>query len=122
MSVSVDCTDLIGRRYSYGEFDCIHLVYEVLGRMEIPTPPFNQRWYEGNRVTIGRSLLSWGSRIEHPTYDGDVVLLRDEQLAFAVTWQTGILYIHQQMEAVAWCPIKRVSNVHAFRCSHLRRS
>jgi hypothetical protein len=119
VSASVDCADLIGRPYTYGEFDCIHLVYEVLERMQIPTPPFDLTWYEGNRVQIGRALLTWGRRIEQPTYDGDVVLLADEQLAFAVVWQAGLLYMNRQVEAVAWCPLQQVPSCVAFRCSRL---
>jgi hypothetical protein len=119
VSAFVECSDLIGRPYTYGGFDCIHLVYEVLERMEIPTPPFDDHWYEGNRIQISRALLTWGKRIDRPTYDGDVVLLSDEQLAFAVVWQAGILYINQRVEAVAWCPIRRASAAHAFRCCPL---
>jgi hypothetical protein len=115
MSACVDCIDLIGQRFAWGELDCIHLVYRVLERMEIPTPPFDSRWYERNPHRIGRALLRWGKRIQDPTYDGDVLLLIGEQLSFAVVWQGGILYMNQRTEAVDWCPMRREMIAHAFR-------
>ena len=113
--------DLIGRPYelgadgSNGPIDCIHLVYTVLERLRIPTPAFDPLWYEGDRMRIGRALLEWGTRIPAPTYDGDVVLFRQSQLAFAVTWQSGILYINQDLRQVAWCRIAAMPASHCFR-------
>jgi hypothetical protein len=94
--------DLIGRPYRLGAdgtgadgaIDCIHLVYVVLERMNIPTPEFRDDWYNQSVRQYGRDLLKWGSRIDQPGYDGDVLLLD---------------------QAVAWCPIDGVSNSHCFR-------
>ena len=115
------CSDLIGLRYrlgadgSNGEIDCIHLVYRVLEDLKIPTPTFNPSWYQASRLSIGRVLMSWGDRIDHPLYDGDVLLMRQTRPAFAVTWQTGILYINQDLERVAWCPLSNAMSCHCFR-------
>lgn len=122
MSACVDCIDLIGQPFVWGELDCIHLVYRVLERMEIPTPTFDPSWYERNTMQIGRALLRWGERIERPTYDGDVVLLADEQLSFGVVWQAGILYMSLQVEAVAWCQLRGIKVAHAFRYCPSSRS
>ena len=45
--------------------------------------------------------MRWGVRVEKPAYDGDILLLRQQSKAFAVTWQTGILYINPDIEKVA---------------------
>lgn len=118
---SKDCSDLIGRPYRLGadgtenEIDCIHLVYEVLKRHSIPTPPFQHSWYSASRIQIARDLLRWGKRVERPTYDGDVLLLRQERLAFAVTWQTGILYINRHLGKVAWTSSRNLIDQPCFR-------
>lgn len=121
MSDSSDCFDLIGRPYRLGadgsgsEIDCIHLVLEVLKRLDIPAPPFNPEWYEASKWQIARDLLSWGTRIAVPVYDGDVLLLRQTTWAFGVTWQTGILYINRHLQQVAWTSAQNFSGHHCFR-------
>lgn len=116
-----DCADLIGLRYrlgadgTNGEIDCINLVYEVLKRCQISTPEFRPEWYEMSWRPIARDLLAWGRPVSEPTYDGDVLLLRQDTKAFAVTWQRGILYINRQTERVNWCLPTAVSSYHCFR-------
>jgi len=67
-----DCADLIGLHFrlgadgTNGEIDCIHLVYTVLDRCQIPAPPFNSAWYEASWRMIARDLLSWGKRVAEP--------------------------------------------------------
>jgi hypothetical protein len=112
---------LIGLRYrlgadgSDGEIDCIHLVYEALRIMGIKTPVFDDAWYQAGYVQIARALLRWGERVDKPLYDGDVVLLPQETLAFGVTWDKGILYICHAQQAVNWCPMRRLLISHCFR-------
>lgn len=116
-----DCNDLIGRPYRLGadgsgpEIDCIHLVYEVLERLNIETPAFNPGWYTAPKRQIIRDILTWGRRIELPEYDGDILLLREANWAFAVTWQTGILYINRHLGKVAWAPAQAFSGPICFR-------
>lgn len=113
--------DLVGTPYRYGAdgsdgaIDCIHLVYTVLGRLGISTPPFKPDWYGAGRVSIARDLLRWGRRIPVPAYDGDVALLPQEAAAFAVTWQNGLLYINRDLLQVAWCPIGVMPKCPCFR-------
>ena len=113
--------DLIGRPYRLGadgtgdEIDCIHLVYVVLDRLNIETPPFDPGWYTASQFRIARDLLAWGRRIKAPAYDGDVALLPQEAAAFAVTWQNGLLYINRRLHQVAWCPIGAVPTCPCFR-------
>lgn len=113
--------DLIGKPYELGAngdgdtIDCIHLVYIVLARLNIPTPPFNPCWYEASDQRIARDLLKWGNRVDNPQYDGDVVLVKQSSAAFAITWQTGLLYINQDLKAVAWCPIGMLPIRYCFR-------
>lgn len=118
--------DLIGRPYRLGggdgTIDCIQLVYEVLGRLEIPTPTFDPGWYDASARAVARALLQWGKPVRRPTYDGDVALLRHSGHAFAVTWQQGLLYINQRTEAVAWCPIGQLEVARVFRCSRMNES
>lgn len=120
-----DCSDLIGLRYrlgadgSNGEIDCIHMVYTVLDRLKIATPPFNPAWYDAGWRQIARDLLSWGHRVDFPAYDGDTLLFRQDLASFAVAWQTGILYINPQTERVNWC---LVSSVTGYRCFRSRES
>jgi hypothetical protein len=120
--MSCNCNDLIGRPYRIGangsgaEIDCIHLVYEVLRRLDIATPPLDPAWYEGGSGrTIARALLDWGKRVDKPSYDGDVLLIRQPGWAFAVTWQTGILYINRNLNKVAWSPSAMFHGHHCFR-------
>lgn len=118
-----DCSDLVGLKYrlgadgSDGEIDCIHLVYAVLDRLGIDRPPLQPAWYEASWRCWARALLQWGRRIPGPAYDGDVLLFRQGSRAFGVTWQSGILYINQQLSQVAWCPISSITNCHCFRSS-----
>ena len=115
--------DLIGRPYRLGAdgtgadgaIDCIHLVYVVQERLGIPMPPFKNEWYEQSIRQYGRDLLKWGSRIDQPGYDGDVLLLDQGDPVFAVVWSRGCLYINRHLKAVAWCPIDGMSNSHCFR-------
>jgi hypothetical protein len=119
--VPCNCNDLIGRPYRRGadgtgaEIDCIHLVFEVLRRHQIPTPAFNHDWYKASTTTVLRALLTWGNRIARPEADGDVLLIRQEHWAFGVTWQTGILYINQDLQKVAWASVRNIANYHCFR-------
>ena len=71
---------VLGADGTRGAIDCIHLVYQALHLMEIPTPPFKRRWYDLPRQEIMRDITAWGTRIPHPTYDGDVSLLPDSKL------------------------------------------
>ena len=115
--------DLIGRPYRLGAdgteadgaIDCIHLVYVVLERMNIPTPKFKDDWYNQSVRQYGRDLLKWGSRIDQPGYDGDVLLLDQGDPVFAVVWSRGCLYINRHLKAVAWCPIGTLSSRYYFR-------
>jgi len=116
-----DFAELIGYRFRLGadgtdgEIDCIHLVYTVLKGLGIPTPPFNPAWYTATKRQIARDLLTWGDRIDRAEYDGDVLLMKQDTQAFAVTWQTGILYINTDLKKVAWCPASCATNYHCFR-------
>ena len=40
------CSDLIGRKYSYGKDDCIHLVIDALNELGIANPGVKEDWYE----------------------------------------------------------------------------
>ena len=115
--------DLIGRPYRLGAngtgadgaIDCIHLVYVVQERLGIPMQPFKDEWYGQSIRQYGRDLLKWGSRIDQPGYDGDMLLLDQGNPVFAVVWSRGCLYINRHLKAVAWCPIGGVSSSHCFR-------
>lgn len=117
------CSDLIGRPYRYGAdgtdpdgaLDCIHLVFAALDRLGLPHPQCRNEWYDGKR--IGRDLLMWCRRVDVAAYDGDVLLLPQQNTAFAVYWEKGCLYINQHSKAVAWCPIGMVPS---YRCFRLR--
>ena len=116
-----DFSRLIGTPYrlgadgSDGAIDCIHLVYTVLGGSGIATPPFNPHWYEADIRAVVRDLRAWGNRVDYPQYDGDVVLLPDDGWAFAVTWQTGILYINTELQQVAWSPLCALRRCRSYR-------
>jgi cell wall-associated NlpC family hydrolase len=122
------CVDLIGMRYRLGgdgtarEIDCINMVYIALRDMQIETPPFDQSWYNASWRTIARDLLRWGRRVPSATYDGDVILLRQDRTAFAVTWSQGALYINEQNQQVAWCPLTALPPHVAFRCCRMSAS
>ena len=115
--------DLIGRPYRLGAngtgadgaIDCIHLVYVVQERLGIPMPPFKDEWYGQSIRQYGRDLLKWGSRIDQPGYDGDMLLLDQGDPVFAVVWSRGCLYINRHLKAVAWCPIGTLSSRYYFR-------
>ena len=121
------CVELIGKPYRWGAdgrgsdgaIDCIHLVYAVLSELDIPTPAFNPAWYSASHRRVARDLLHWGRRISEPRYDGDVLLLRQDQMAFAVAWSQGILYINRFTQKVAWSLPEMVGECYAFRCCHL---
>ena len=110
---------VLGADGSRGSIDCIHLVYEALRVMEIPTPPFKQSWYELPAREIMRDITSWGNRIASPTYDGDVSVLPDSETgwAFGVTWNSGILHINRGVMAVSWSPHELVQPSRSYRYS-----
>lgn len=116
-----DCSDLIGLRYRLGadgtggEIDCIHLCYKALERMGIDPPPFKQAWYECGKWEICRDLLGWGFRVQKPEYDGDILLLPQQSWAFAVTWETGILYVNRTNERVQWSTAQPFMTCPCFR-------
>ena len=119
------CSDLIGKPYllgadgTDGPIDCIHLVYQALKIMNIPTPDFKKHWYELPHREILRDLNAWGIRIESPTYDGDVSVLPDSETgwAFGVTWCSGILHINRALMAVNWSPLDLVPITRSYRYS-----
>jgi hypothetical protein len=124
------CVDLIGRPYRLGAdgtdddgaIDCIHMVYFALDDMGIPTPEFDLHWYKASKYEIAKSLLRWGRRIPKASYNGDVLLLRQDRPIFAVAWSQGALYVNPTTEKVAWCRIEALLTYHAFRCCHLSGS
>lgn len=95
----------LGGDGSDGTIDCINLVYTVLDRVGISTPPFNPGWYVASRTSIARDLLRWGRRVAEPTYDGDVLLLPTEHKAFGAVWDNGILNIGELSQRVQWTPL-----------------
>ena len=106
------CSHLIGKRYEFGSngeaVDCIALVIQALDSMGIANPGLKQDWYEMSLSGICRELNRYTDRIKEPTYDGDVVLITGDPVAFGVVWQSGILYINRLAMAVDWKPIKSV--------------
>lgn len=119
------CSDLIGMDYvpaadgDNNKIDCIWLVYRVLDLLKVPTPEFNWKWYDGDDRLIFRSLLQWGKRVTSPYIDGDVLLLPDDNWAFAVVWEGGFLHIHPTTKKTAWSPLEMTGKCLAFRCSRL---
>ena len=117
-----DCSDLIGIPYrrgsdliTDGHIDCIHLVYEVLKRLNIPTPEFRSQWYEADRRSVLKDLYKWGYRVQDPLYDGDVIVIPEEGWNFAVAWKRGILYCNPMVERVAWRIKQNHLDRHCFR-------
>jgi hypothetical protein len=117
------CRDLIGKRYSFGangdEVDCIALVIQALDRMGIDNPGVRPEWYGMTTRQVIRELEHFTERIEQPTYDGDIVLLASDPLAFGVTWQSGILYVNRELMRVDWKPSQCVLTR---RCFRMRRN
>ena len=103
------------------KIDCINLVLAVLDDLGIKRPPLDPSWYEGDRRKISRDLLSWGERIEVPSYDGDTIVWTDRLFAFGVVWSQGILAISDRTRKVAWFPLQAVSLTDA-RCFRTRSS
>jgi cell wall-associated NlpC family hydrolase len=117
-----DLFSLIGTPYelgadgSQGKIDCIHLVYAAWDELGIMSPEFDYQWYEASFRYIARAILRWGARIQAPYQDGDLLLLPNKDHAFAVVWQSGILYINRDLGAVSWCPLTAIPRCQAFRC------
>lgn len=130
IAVVSGCERFIGMRYRLGadgrdgEIDCIHLTYQVLAELGVPTPQFEPDWYDSDARTILKAINSWGERIERPGYDGDVLLLSDSAVswAFSVVWQNGILYINRDLNQVKWSPLHMLSSVRSYRCSRMKKS
>ena len=116
-----DCSDLIGMPYrlgadgSDGYIDCIHLCYKALERMGINAPEFKPSWYEASKWEVCRDLMRWGFRVEKAEYDGDILLLPQQSWAFAVTWQTGILYVNRMSKKIQWSSVRLLTKYHCFR-------
>ena len=54
-------------------------------------------------------------RADRPQYDGDILLLPQQSWAFAVTWQTGILYVNRMSEKVQWSSARLFTTCPCFR-------
>tara|TARA_Y100000004_G_scaffold175364_1_gene214895 strand:- start:206 stop:550 length:345 start_codon:yes stop_codon:yes gene_type:complete len=102
------CSDLIGRKYSYGKDDCIHLVIDALDRLGIANPGVKDVWYEMTPRQVLRELDHYCERLDRPSYDGDIALLGVRPLAFGVLWQNGVLYINNSLSAVDWKPVGKL--------------
>ena len=117
------CSHLIGKRYEYGSngetIDCIALVIQALDHMRITNPGLKQEWYGMSMAGICRELNQYTERIKEPTYDGDVVLITGDPVAFGVVWQSGILYINRTAMAVDWKPIRNVSIRRSYRMKRI---
>ena len=122
--------DLIGKKYELGadgsgdSIDCIHLCYEVLERLNIPTPTFNPNWYDWNKLEIARAIRGWGNRIAEPTYNGDICLLAAESygVSFSVAWDNGLLTISPATERVKWVPFSMAQPLRSYRYSPTKNS
>ncbi len=99
------CSNLIGRKYSYGENDCIHLVFDALDQLEIKNPGVQALWYEMTPRQVLGELNRYCDRVEHPSYDGDIALLDVRPMAFGAWIQSGVLYINPLISAVDWKPV-----------------
>ena len=109
------CERLIGRRYSYGDADCIHLVIDALQLMGMEPPAVQRDWYAMTPRQVLRELDRYCYRVDVPSYDGDISVLTAAPLAFGVTWQTGILYINQQLKAADWKPAHALTIRRSYR-------
>ena len=115
------CDQLLGLDFELGatgeegKIDCIQLVYQALKILEIPTPDFEQRWYECSHFSRLRSLRKWGERVREPFYNGDVILHKQAQPAFGVIWAHGAICINQQTQKVQWCQLAALQDLRIFR-------
>jgi hypothetical protein len=113
------CSQLIGKEYSYGEngekVDCISLVFQALDIMGIENPGVQKCWYTMSIREIFGQVSIYAHWVDEPTYDGDIVLLASDPLAFGVVWKAGILYINQTIMKVDWKPVSYLSIRRCFR-------
>ena len=98
------CSNLIGRKYSYGKDDCIHLVFDALDQLGIKNPGVQLAWYGMSPKQVLGELNRYCDRVRHRSYDGDIALLDVRPMAFGVVWQNGVLYINNSLSAVDWKP------------------
>jgi hypothetical protein len=115
------CSNLLGKRYELGAdgsgetIDCIALTVSVLDHLGIGNPGVLRQWYSMGAREILRELNHYTERIEQPTYDGDIVVLRSPTPAFGAAWQGGILYINQSLQRVDWKPAAMLSIHRSYR-------
>ena len=113
------CSQLIGKEYSYGEngekVDCISLVFQALDIMGIKNPGVQKCWYSMSIREIFGQVSIYAYWVDEPTYDGDIVLLASDPLAFGVVWKAGILYINRTIMKVDWKPKSYLSIRRCFR-------
>ena len=113
------CSQLIGKPYEFGTngetVDCIALVIQALGLMDIDNPGVKSDWYSMNARQIIRELARYTDRIDCPSYDGDIVVIAGTPPAFGVVWQSGILYINRLAMKVDWKPAARLPILRSYR-------
>ena len=109
------CSHLIGRPYSYGDDDCIHLVMDALDCMGIENPGVKSSWYQASWREILKDLERYCDRISCPSYNGDIVVISAKPPTFGVVWQRGILFINQATEAVDWKPMAQITTRRSYR-------
>ena len=113
------CSHLIGKQYEHGSngetVDCISLVIQALDSMGIKNPGLKAEWYEMSPWSICRELMAYTNRVKSPDYDGDIVLLSGDPVAFGIQWLDGILYINRQTMKVDWKPANALSILRCYR-------
>ena len=113
------CEHLLGKKYVYrtnqDTVDCISLVVQALDSMGINNPGVIPEWYEMSPLQVCRELGKYTERLSSPLYDGDIVLLSGDPIAFGVQWQQGILYINREGMAVDWKPAHALSILRSYR-------
>lgn len=119
------CSHLLGKRYELGAdgsgdtIDCISLTVRALDHLGIGNPGVLREWYSMSAREVLRELDHYTERIEQPTYDGDIVVLKGTPPAFGVAWQRGILFINRALMKVDWKPAA-VLSIH--RSCRMKRS
>ena len=83
--------------------------------MGMDPPAVKAAWYEMSPRAVLRELDFYCIRVDAPTYDGDIVVVAAEPLAFGVTWQNGILFINRLTSSVDWKPLGALTIRRSYR-------
>lgn len=99
--------------------DCLRMVFNLLEDLNLPHPPFDQRWLDLAERGYWDELQSlWAAHTapQDAPSEGAVTLLRNGKagLGVAIVIDNGLLFVHHR-RGVIWAPLSALKTLTYYR-------